>query len=264
LPPPYYVDRNLPPSSPTSPAYQGILGDSSYYCFRTADLPLFAPLRTLGVPESVIDVVEPFFRVLVELGYDRSIAPWEPTPARLIPQLDPAKVSTDLVAAIGEGINNALALTGSPPPLSTPAPVTTATAGPVDAPPATETAKENVSPQMTPTETVTETGQGTTPRADNRTATPAPSQPTTRQQSPTPTRPQRGSRPPTPTRPQHAHHRHPSRGSGPVERHCAKWCGPCTRPQIRGRGTPAMLTRQPDRGCRRCGDRGPRRQNRLR
>jgi hypothetical protein len=176
---PYDLDVSLPPDPTTSTPYQGTHGDTSYYFFPTADLPLFAPLRTLGVPESVIDVVEPFFRVLVELGYDRSIAPWEPTPARLIPQLDPAKVATDLVAAIGEGINNALALTGSPPPLSTPAPVTTATAGPVDAPPATETAKANVSPQMTPTETVTETGQGTSPRAgaseSSTKATPEPS-----------------------------------------------------------------------------------------
>ena len=76
----------------------------------------------LGVPEPLIDVVEPFFRVIVELGYDRSIPPWEPTPARLIPPLNPVKVATDLVAAIGEGINNAAALIGSPPPLSIPAP----------------------------------------------------------------------------------------------------------------------------------------------
>ena len=68
---------------------------------------MFGPLRTLGVPEPVIDVVEPFFRVIVELGYDRSIPPWEPTPARLIPTLDPATVAADLVDAIGEGINNA-------------------------------------------------------------------------------------------------------------------------------------------------------------
>ena len=88
-------------------AYQRHHGDTSYYFFETQDLPLFAPLRTLGVPESLIDVVEPFFRVLVELGYDRSIPPWEPTPARLIPPLDPATVTTDLVNAIGEGINNA-------------------------------------------------------------------------------------------------------------------------------------------------------------
>ena len=50
---------------------------------------MFGPLRTLGVPEPLIDVVEPFFRVIVELGYDRSIPPGEPTPARLIPPLNP-------------------------------------------------------------------------------------------------------------------------------------------------------------------------------
>ena len=72
---------------------------------------MFGPLRTLGVPESLIDVIEPFFRVIVELGYDRNIPPWEPTPARLIPPLNPAKVVADLVNAIGEGINNALAIT---------------------------------------------------------------------------------------------------------------------------------------------------------
>ena len=82
---------------------------------------MFGPLRTLGVPESWIDVVEPFFRVIVELGYDRNIRPWEPTPARLIPTLDPGKVATDLVNAIGEGINNAAALIGAPAPLSIPA-----------------------------------------------------------------------------------------------------------------------------------------------
>ena len=82
---------------------------------------MFGPLRTLGVPEPLIDVVEPFFRVIVELGYDRTIPPWEPTPARLIPPLEPAKVATDLVDAVGEGINNAAALIGAPPPLSIPA-----------------------------------------------------------------------------------------------------------------------------------------------
>ncbi len=129
---------------------------------RPQDLPLFAPLRMLGVPESLIDVVEPFFRVLVELGYDRSIPPWEPTPARLIPPLDPATVATDLVNAIGEGINNAAALIGSPPPLSIPAPVTLAA-------PATETAKADISPQVTSTETLTQTEQVTSTGTATRT-----------------------------------------------------------------------------------------------
>jgi hypothetical protein len=150
----YPFDVSLAPDASTSPAFQRTHGDTSYYFFETEDLPLFGPLRSLGVPESLIDVVEPFFRVLVELGYDRSISPWEPTPAQLIPTLDPATVSTDLVDAIGEGINNAAALIGSPPLLSIPAPVTLAA-------PATETAKADISHQVTATDTLTQTEQVT-------------------------------------------------------------------------------------------------------
>ena len=109
-------DVSLPSPNPTtSPAYQGHHGDTDYYLFDTQDLPLFGPLRSLGVPEKLIDVVEPFFRVLVELGYDRSIPVWKPTPARLIPRIDLVKVVRDLVTAVGEGINNALAVVGLPP-----------------------------------------------------------------------------------------------------------------------------------------------------
>ncbi|KAA0084764.1 PE-PPE domain-containing protein [Mycolicibacterium sp. P9-64] len=147
----YPFDVSLPADPTTSPAYQGTHGDTSYYFFETQDLPLFAPLRMLGVPESLIDVVEPFFRVLVELGYDRSIPPWEPTPARLIPTLNPVTVTADLVNAIGEGINNATARVGSPP-LSVSAPVTLAA-------PADESAKADLSPQMTSKEMPTRTEQ---------------------------------------------------------------------------------------------------------
>ena len=73
------------------------------------------------MPEQLIDVVEPFFKVIVEQGYDRSIPPGEPTPARLIPTLNPETVTADLVNAIGEGITNAAALIGAPKPLSIPA-----------------------------------------------------------------------------------------------------------------------------------------------
>jgi hypothetical protein len=120
----YPFDVSLPPDPKTSPAYQGTHGDTSYYFFETEDLPLFGPLRTLGVPEPLIDVVEPFFRVVVDLGYDRTIPPWEPTPARLIPTHDPVTVAGDLVNAIGEGINNALAIIGLLPLVNIPAPVT--------------------------------------------------------------------------------------------------------------------------------------------
>jgi hypothetical protein len=49
------------------------------------------------------------------------IKPWVPTPARLIPTHDPATVAGDLVNAVGEGVTNAAALIGAPPPLSIPA-----------------------------------------------------------------------------------------------------------------------------------------------
>jgi hypothetical protein len=114
-------DVSLASDTSTSPPMKTQYGDTTYYFFPTQDLPLFGPLRSLGVPQPVIDVVEPFFRVLVELGYDRSIPPGEPTPARLIPRLKPRKVAADLANAIGEGIHNAAALFGLPAPPSSPA-----------------------------------------------------------------------------------------------------------------------------------------------
>jgi PE-PPE domain len=109
-------DVSLPENPTTSPAYQGSHGDTTYYFFKTENLPLFAPLRALGVPEKLIDVVEPFFRVIVDAGYDRSIKPWVPTPARLIPSVAPEKFAADLAGAINEGFDNARALIGLPAP----------------------------------------------------------------------------------------------------------------------------------------------------
>jgi PE-PPE domain len=106
----YAFDVSLAADASTSPVFQGTHGDSSYYFLENPDLPLFGPLRTLGVPERLIKVIEPFFRVLVELGYDRSIQPWEPTPARLFPRFKAKrakKVAAELINAIREGINRA-------------------------------------------------------------------------------------------------------------------------------------------------------------
>lgn len=85
---PFLFDVSLQPDPTASPPTVTQQDNTTYYFFKTDDLPLFGPLRTLGVPEPLIDVVEPFFRELVELGYDRTIPPGEPTPARLIPPLD--------------------------------------------------------------------------------------------------------------------------------------------------------------------------------
>ena len=155
----YPFDVSLPPDPTATPPTVSHHGDTTYYFFSTQDLPLFGPLRTLGVPEALIDLVEPFFRVLVELGYDRTIPPGEPTPARLIPPLDPATVTTDLVNAIGEGVNNAGALVGSPPLLSSSAPMAAATALPADATTATEAGEADASLAVTSTDEPTDTEQ---------------------------------------------------------------------------------------------------------
>lgn len=107
------LDASLSPDPSSSTLEKRTYGDTTYYFSPTQHLPLFGPLRTLGVPEPLIDIVEPVFRTIVELGYDRTISPGEPTPARLIPRIDPAKVIHDLVAAVGEGVNNGLTLIGS-------------------------------------------------------------------------------------------------------------------------------------------------------
>jgi hypothetical protein len=83
-------------------------GDTTYYTIPIQDLPVLFPLRLIGVPEQFIDAFEPVVRWGVELGYDRTITPGEPTPARLIPIINPFKAIDDLIAAINEGIDNAL------------------------------------------------------------------------------------------------------------------------------------------------------------
>ncbi len=112
----YGMDVSLVPGSTTPAPTVDQHGDTTYYYFENENLPLFGPLRNLGVPEALIDIVEPFFRVLVELGYDRTIPAWEPTPARFTaPPVDLLKLAGDLIGAIGEGINNALAIVGLAP-----------------------------------------------------------------------------------------------------------------------------------------------------
>src|SRR6202012_2157751 len=67
-----------------------VTGDTTFYFVPTTDLPLLDPLATLGVPESVLNIIQPTLQVIVEAGYDRSIPFGDPAPAELIPAVDPA------------------------------------------------------------------------------------------------------------------------------------------------------------------------------
>ncbi|MGH3675967.1 MAG: PE-PPE domain-containing protein [Mycobacterium sp.] len=119
-----YADVTLAPDPQVFS--QGTHGDTTYYFFETQNLPLYGPLRSFGVPEPLIDFVEPLSIFVVELGYRRDIPPWVPSPARLIPVHDPVDVVDDFVEAVDQTIDNTLTVLGSPPPLTIPAPVSSA------------------------------------------------------------------------------------------------------------------------------------------
>jgi PE-PPE domain len=98
---------------------QQVDGDTTFYFIPTNDLPLLDPLVTLGVPESVLNVVQPALQVIVEAGYDRSIAFGDPTPAELIPSIDPATFTLEFTNAVVQGADNAFELFGTQLPGAT-------------------------------------------------------------------------------------------------------------------------------------------------
>ena len=94
-------------------------GDTTFYFIPTTELPLLDPLRSLGVPESVLNIIQPALQVIVEAGYDRSIPFGDPTPAELIPSIDPVTFSLEFDNAVVEGANNAFELFGAQLPGAT-------------------------------------------------------------------------------------------------------------------------------------------------
>jgi hypothetical protein len=92
---------------------QQIDGDTTFYFVPTTDLPLLDPLRSLGVPEPVLNIFQPALKVLVEYGYDRSVPMDTAVPAELIPTLDPATFLLEFANGVVQGANNALELVGA-------------------------------------------------------------------------------------------------------------------------------------------------------
>jgi hypothetical protein len=122
---PYPIPALWPPSEPLSGPYASeyvlgsteivkqVDGDTTFYFVPTTELPLLDPLRSLGVPEPVLNVFQPALQVIVEAGYDRSIPFGDPTPAELIPTIDPITFTLELANGVVQGANNALALFGA-------------------------------------------------------------------------------------------------------------------------------------------------------
>jgi PE-PPE domain len=90
------------------------VGDTTYYTIPTAHLPLLQPLRDLGVPEPLLAAVEPALKMIVEAGYDRTISPGVPTPARLLPPINPAPKSP--AATRAPAVTAGIARAGTPRP----------------------------------------------------------------------------------------------------------------------------------------------------
>ena len=128
---PEEVPSVWPPSEPLSGPYASeyvlgstetvrqIDGDTTFYFIPTTELPLLDPLRSLGVPESVLNVFQPALQVIVEAGYDRSIPFGDPTPAELIPSIDPATFTLEFANAVVQGADNAFELFGTQLPGAT-------------------------------------------------------------------------------------------------------------------------------------------------
>lgn len=98
---------------------QGQYGDTAYYMIPTKLLPLLQPLAQLGVPSPILAALDAPLRVLVEAGYNRTASPGQPTPAGLIPAVNPAELATNFLRAIPTGLDDGLQQLGLGRPFGT-------------------------------------------------------------------------------------------------------------------------------------------------
>lgn len=95
---------------------QGQYQDSTYYLIPTETLPLIRPLTVVPYLGPLLaTVIDPPLRVLVETGYDRTINPGAPTPAKYLYFPNPLHVAVNTLKAIPTGWDNGIAyVTGDP------------------------------------------------------------------------------------------------------------------------------------------------------
>ena len=97
----------------------GTTGDTTYYVIGTDIVPILLPLEMVGVPRPILLAVDEPMRVLIEAGYRRDIDPGAPTPAYLIPIVNPVSLATNFVVAIPVGIDDGLEASNLGRPLGT-------------------------------------------------------------------------------------------------------------------------------------------------
>lgn len=91
--------------------------DNTYVLIPSKHLPLLQPIRDLGavtgtsaIVEPLMKLIEPTLKVVIDTGYDRTIPMGQNAPARLIPRINPARLTADLLQAVGKGVHDALGI----------------------------------------------------------------------------------------------------------------------------------------------------------
>jgi PE-PPE domain len=139
-----------------NPANQQVVGDTTYITIPATSLPILYPFEnlaaatgTLVLVAPIVNLIQPALQVLIETGYNRTNY-GQPTPFELIPPINPITLTTQLIAAGQEGVNNAVSNLGTmtivplppfPDSPSTPASTTPVTAPEVSATSTTTTVK---------------------------------------------------------------------------------------------------------------------------
>jgi hypothetical protein len=112
----YYLHPAQGYFSSGAPVLQGQYQDTTYYLIPSPTLPLVIPLEKIPVAGPLLaTTLDPPLRVLVEAGYDRTINPGQPTPAKFLYVPNPIKTALDFLVAIPTGWDNGIAyFTGNP------------------------------------------------------------------------------------------------------------------------------------------------------
>jgi len=95
---------------------QGQYQDSTYYLIPTPTLPMLLPLTIVPYLGPLLaTTMDPPLRVLVETGYDRTINPGAPTPAKYLYIPNPITTACNFLDAVPNGWDNGIAyVTGDP------------------------------------------------------------------------------------------------------------------------------------------------------
>lgn len=110
----YLHDRYLDIDSPA--LLQGQYQDTTYYLAPTRLLPLLRPVAAvpvIGMP--IAALLDAPLRVLVEAGYDRTINPGQPTPAKYLYVPNPIRTAINFANAIPTGWDDAISYVSGDP-----------------------------------------------------------------------------------------------------------------------------------------------------